>query len=230
MNKMFARVVLCVLALSLTSLAADKTLVTTKPIKGGHPADMRLLLAPAGATFINNLDTAYPKGLYFCCSGNIIAGPNNPDGFPAYAEAVQFTLASASHVRRLVTNVNYISPGKDTQFELNIEADSSGVPSGTPINKAPYKITVGSQSFGKCCEVEARYLGKVGLSLSAGTYWVVWQSISSTSDLAAEVNVSIRDQVDAVNVAYSQSNGAAGSWTGYATVTPFVIEITGTTP
>src|ERR1700723_1048380 len=220
MNKTFARVVLCVFALSLVSLAAERTLVTTKPVKGGHVAKAQR--EPAGATLLNSMAGLDPKGLYYCCSGNIIAGPANPDGFSPFSEAEQFVLGSASHVKSIATSVNYISPGVDTQFELNIEADASGVPSGTPLNAHPYKTTINSQAFGACCAIEAKILTGAGLSLPAGTYWVVWSSISNTSDLAAEVNQAILDQIDAVNVAYSASNGVTGSWTAYTTTLPFV--------
>ena len=105
MNKMFARVFLCVFALSTVSLAADRTLVTTKPVKGGQAAKAERL-DPAVILLFSNLASADPKGLYYCCSGNIIAGPNNPDSFLPYSEAVQFTLASASHVKSIATSVN----------------------------------------------------------------------------------------------------------------------------
>jgi hypothetical protein len=230
MKKMFARAVLCVFALSLVSLAADRTLVTTKPVKGGHAAKVERP-NPAVITLLSTMASLDPKGLYYCCSGNIIAGPNNPDGFSPFSEAIQFTLASASHVKSIATSVNYITPAVDTQFEFNIEADASGVPSGVPLNAAPYKVTINSQTFGACCAVETKPIGgAAGKSLAAGTYWIVWSSISSTSDLAAEVNVAILDQVDLTNVAYSASNGVAGSWNAYTTTLPFVVKVKGTTP
>jgi hypothetical protein len=229
MNKMFARALLCVFALSLVSLAADRTLVTTKPVKGGHAAKAERL-DPTAVTLFSNQASADPKGLYYCCSGNIIAGPSNPDGFSPFSEAVQFTLASASHVKSISTSVNYISPGVDTQFEFNIEADASGVPSGTPLNAAPYKVTINSQTFGACCAVESKFIAGAGKGLKAGTYWIVWSATSSTSDLAAEVNQAILDQVDSAVVAYSPSSGITGSWTAYTTTVPFVVKVRGTTP
>jgi len=229
MNKMFARAFLCVFALSLVSLAADRTLVTTKPVKGGHAAKAERL-DPAVITLFSNLASPDPKGLYYCCSGNIIAGPSNPDGFSPYSEAVQFTLASASHVTSIATSVNYITKGVNTQFEFNIEADASGVPSGTRLNAAPYKVTINSQTFGACCAVENKAIAGAGQSLAAGTYWIVWSATSSKSDLAAEVNQAILDQVDAANVAYSTNSGVTGSWTAYTTTLPFVVRVKGTTP
>jgi hypothetical protein len=230
MNKMFVRALVCVFVLSLVSLAADRTLVTTKPVKGGHAAKAERL-DPALILLFGNLASADPKGLYYCCSGNIIAGPNNPDSFSPYSEAIQFTLASASHVKSIATSVNYITAGVDTQFEFNIEADASGVPSGTPLNAHPYKTTINSQTFGACCEVETKATGgTAGQSLAAGTYWIVWSATSSTSDLAAEVNQAILDQVDSAVVAYSASSGVTGSWTAYTTTLPFVVKVKGTTP
>ena len=227
MNKMFVRVVLCVLALSLVSLAADRTLVTTKPVKGGHVAKVEPP-SPENITLFSNFDLV-PTGLFYCCSGNVIAGPNNIDSEPPFNEGIQFTLASASHITSIATAVSYIVPGTSTTFELNIEADASGVPSGTPINAHPYNVTVDSQVFGACCETESKFISGSGLSLAAGTYWVVWGT-SSTSDLFAEVNQAIHDQVHAVNVAYSSTGGTTGSWNPYTTTLPFAVRVKGTTP
>jgi hypothetical protein len=227
MNKMFVRVTLCVLALSLVSLAADRTTVTTKPVKGGHATKVETP-RPDTVYLLNNFDDN-TTGTYYCCSGNIIVGPNNTDGESPYNEAIQFTVSSASHITGIATAVNYILAGTSTTFELNIEADASGVPSGTPINTHPYSVTLDSQTFGQCCEIETRGILNGGLSLPAGTYWVVWGT-SSSSDLFAEVNQAIHDQTTDVNVAYSPSSGAAGSWTAYSTNLPFAVRVKGTTP
>ena len=227
MNKMFVRVTLCVLALSLVSLAADRTTVTTKPVKGGHATKVETP-RPDTVYLLNNFDDN-TTGTYYCCSGNIIVGPNNTDGESPYNEAIQFTVSSASHITAIATAVNYILAGTSTTFELNIEADASGVPSGTPINTHPYSVTLDSQTFGQCCEIEGKPLAGSGLSLPAGTYWVVWGT-SSSSDLFAEVNQAIHDQTTDVNVAYSPSSGAAGSWTAYSTNLPFAVRVRGTTP
>jgi hypothetical protein len=227
MNKMFARVALCVLALSLVSLAADRTLVTTKPAKGGHVTRVEPP-SPDTLTLFSNFDTNV-TGTYYCCSGNVVAGPNNADGEPPFNEGIQFTLGSASHITGLATAVSYIVPGTSTTFQMNIEADASGVPSGTPINAHPYNVTVDSEVFGGCCQIESHEIFGGGLSLPAGTYWVVWGT-SATSDLFAEVNQAIHDQVNAVNVAYSSTGGGAGSWNGYSTTLPFAVRVKGTTP
>jgi hypothetical protein len=227
MNKMFARLVLCVLALSLASLAADRTVVTTKPVKGGHAAKVEAP-DPTVITLFSNFDSN-ATGTYYCCSGNIIVGPDNTEGDPPYNEAIQFTLASASHITKIGTSVNYIVPGVSTQFEFNVEADASGVPSGTPINTHPYKVNIDSQTFGACCETETKGLGPGGLSLAAGTYWVVWGT-ASNSDLFAEVNIAIHNQVTPATVAYSETSGSTGSWNAYTTILPFAVQVSGTTP
>lgn len=227
MNKILARVALCVLALSLGSVAADKTLVTTKPVKGGQAAKVEQP-NPETITLYSNLDAGITTGIYYCCSGNIIAGPDNTESYPPYNEAVQFTLTSASHIKTIATSVNYIAAGTSTTFDLNIEADASGVPSGVPLN-TPYVVTVDNQVFGACCAKEIKSISGAGLSLPAGTYWVVWGTDAS-SDLFAEVNQAIHDQVDETNVAYSTSAGATGSWTAYQTTLPFAVSVKGTTP
>jgi len=224
MNKLFARVAVCVLALSLASLAADRTLVTTKPIKGGQAAKVEPP-SPQLITLFSNLDLV-STGKYYCCSGNVVAGPNNPDGEPPFNEAIQFTLSAASHIKHLQTSVNYIIQNTSTTFQFNIEADASGVPSGVPLNASPYTVTINSQLFGQCCAAESK---GVNLSLPAGTYWVVWGTDSS-SDLFAEVNVAIHDQIHPANVAFSGSSGITGSWTAYTSTLPFSISVKGTTP
>jgi hypothetical protein len=228
MKKMFARVVLCVLALSLVSLAADNTVVTTSPVKGGQPAKVERD-SPAFVPLFTTMASADPKGLYYCCSGNYVVGPNNSSGIPPFAEAAQFVLTKASHIKQISTSVNYAGTvGTSTQFELSIQQDASGVPSGTKL--AAYKVNVNSQAFGACCAVENVNLTGAGKALAAGTYWVVWSSTSATSDLISEVNQAILDEVDAANVAYSASNGVTGSWNAYTTTLPFVVRIRGTQP
>ena len=223
MKKVLVLLTVVVLLFSLSAVASDyhKTIVTTKPVKGGQP--YKGGNEPSNPIILTNLDTAYPLGVYYCCSGNLIIGPNNAFGYPAYSEALQFTLASDTTIHQLKTAVNYDITGTvATDFVFAIEADSGGVPSGTPLNKKPWTVSIDSQSFGQCCALES--LGGKALKLSAGTYWVVWTT-ESDSDLFAEVNIAIRDQVDYVNVAYSPSNGAAGSWTSYQTNFPFAIQI-----
>jgi hypothetical protein len=68
------------------------------------------------------------------------------------------------------------------------------------------------QRYGTCCALQTkRIAGSKGFPLPAGSYWVVWYT-DTGSDLYAEVNQEITDQVSSKNVAYSDSNGVPGSW------------------
>jgi len=216
MKKLIAVVSLVVLGLSLTAMAADhRNMVRTEPKAGtAYKAPIE-----ATAPVYNNLDVAYPKGVYYPDSGWYIVGAKNTYGIPNFAEGEQFTLSAAATVSKVVTGVNYAASGTYTDFWVAIEADSSGVPSGTPIAKT--KITVDSQTFGACCAVESKHLSA---SLAAGTYWIVWYT-DKNSDLVAEVNVSIQDMVDSQNFAYSESNGAAGTWTAYTDIFGMAAEL-----
>jgi len=222
LKKTIAVLGVVVLALSLTAVAADNTRVTTQ----GKPGGTAYKAAGQDASLpiiFSNLATKDPKGLYFCCEGNIISGPDNAYGYPAYAEAIQFVVTSATTLHKITTSVNYIAEGTYTDFLFAIEADASGVPSGTALGSGPWKVTINSQTFGQCCATEVGK-AKGGLALAPGTYWVVWET-EAASDLFAEVNVEVFDEVDSANVAYSASNGAAGSWTSYGSVDGFNVEV-----
>ena len=206
-----------VLAISLTAVAADhRGLVTTQPKAGGTPYKD---VEPMGTQIFNNLALDNPKGVYFCCSGYIVAGPSNPEGF-YYWEALQFTLANPATVNTIKTSVNYILQGNTTDFLLSIQADASGIPSGTPLGSGPWTVDIDSQTYGQCCALETTNISG-GLQLAAGTYWVVW-STESDSDLFAEVNVEVKDGVDETNAAY---NYDGEGWSSYETTTGFSVKV-----
>jgi hypothetical protein len=60
------------------------------------------------------------------------------------------------------------------------------VPSGVPLNAAPYKVTINSQKFGACCAVENKVIAGAGKSLAAGTYWIVWWTARTANKVMAE--------------------------------------------
>ena len=220
MKRTIVVLIAAVLAFSLAAVAADNTRVTTQARPGGTPYKA---VGRMTAPIFTNLATKDPKGVYFCCDGGYLFGPNNSLGFPAYSDAIQFSLTAATTIHKITTSVNYLVAGTYTDFLFAIEADSSGVPSGTPLGKGPWAATIDSQSFGQCCAVE---VGKVkpALNLPAGTYWMVWTT-ESGSDLSAEINFEVLDGVDFVNVAVSDANGAAGSWTASPSNAGFNVQI-----
>lgn len=221
MKRTIVVLIAAVLAFSLAAVAADNTRVTTQGKPGGTPYKG---VGPMTAPIFTNLATKDPKGVYFCCDGGYLFGPNNSLGFSSYSEAIQFPLTSATTIHKITTSVNYlVGAGVYTDFLFAIEADASGVPSGTPLGKGPWAVSMDSQIFGQCCAVEVGKL-KPALNLPAGTYWMVWTTESS-SDLTAEINFEVLDGVDFVNVAVSDANGAAGSWTASPSNSGFSVQI-----
>jgi hypothetical protein len=201
-----------VLTFSLAAVAAgDRTLIATQPKAGGTVYGGAEPWVPP---IFNNLALAYPSGLYYCCMGFLIAGPQNPASQPNVAEGMQFTTTKATTLHELVTSVNYIlKAGTTTHFLVAIEADASGLPSGNPLTHV--KVPMNGQSYGTCCALQKKRIGgSKGFPLPVGTYWLVWYT-DTGSDLYAEVNQEITDQVSIKKVAYSDSNGVPGSWVPY---------------
>jgi len=204
-----------VLILSIVALAANKGPVklTAKGKAGGTPYQQVFDGKKKPLPLFTNMAADNPKGLYFCCSGWELTGPNWPYSEYGYQwVAVQFTLAKARTAHRLTTSVTYFEAGTYTDFLLSIQADANGIPSGTPLGNGPWTVPVDSQSFGQCCSVEVANIAG-GLPLTAGTYWVVW-STEAASDLYAGINDEVLDAVDTNNVAYYSSEN--GVWYSYA--------------
>jgi hypothetical protein len=210
-KKTIACVVLCVLALSLVSLAADRRSVTAKS-RGGKPNNDAI---PLFNTIYKNL--ASTKNLYWCCNGNIIAGSGNIYGFAPYQEALQFTTTTNHHVHSFKTEVAYDIQGSASTFNISIQTDAGGVPSGTVV-VGPVEMTVDSQPFGGCCSAVTASVTTT--RLPAGTYWVVWAA-DSGSDLVAEVNVENKDEVDLTNNAFFDGT----QWNAYQSTQGFNIGI-----
>jgi hypothetical protein len=202
--------VLCVFALSLVSLAADRRMVTAKA-HGGQP---NREVNSATIPIFKNL--AGPKNLYWCCNGYLIVGSGNIYGYPPYEEALQFTTTAASVVHGFKTEVAYVAQGSASTFNLSIQTDNGGIPSGTVLTSA--EMTVDSQGFGGCCAAISHKAKKK--NLPAGTYWVVWAA-DSGSDLFAEVNVEDSNEVDPANVAYFDGT----NWNAYQTTQSFAVSI-----
>lgn len=208
MKRTVACAVLCVFALSLVSLAADNRAVSAKP-RGGKAAHESK--TPASVPIFRNLAGA--KNLYWCCNGYIVAGSGNIYGYPPYQEAIQFTTTTATKVHAFRTEVAYLIQGSATTFNMSVQTDASGIPSGTVV-AGPVEMTVDSQGFGGCCSSVS---GKATTaSLPAGTYWMVWAA-DSGSDLVAEVNVADRDEVDPANLAYFDGS----NWNAYQSTQSF---------
>jgi hypothetical protein len=218
-----AKLGVVVMLLSFAALAANNGPVklTASGKAGGTPYKQ---VAVAGATgpLFSNLATDNKKGLYYCCAGWELTGPNwLYSQFGYQWIGIQFTLAQARTAKKITTSVSYEEPGTYTDFLISIQADANGVPSGTPLGTGPWTVTMDSQTSGQCCSVEIETI-KHGLPLAAGTYWVVW-STEAGSDLFSIINYQVLDQVDASTVAYYA--GVEGEWFSYQTVEAPAVEV-----
>lgn len=209
-----------VLMLSLVAIAADQRAlkVTAQPVPGGKAYQPEV---NATAPIFSNLAVKDPKGLYFCCSGWELTGPDWLYSQYGYQWiGLQFVLAKQTTVHKISTSVTYFEAGSFTDFLLSIQADANGIPSGTPLGTGPWAVTLDSQSFGQCCTLEVEK--KIGLKLAAGTYWVVW-STESNSDLYAGINDEVLDGVDGQTIAYFYSTNNV--WYAYQSTSGPAVEI-----
>jgi len=134
-------------------------------IVAGELADAKL------TTIAGNLST-YKFGVYFCCYGLTISGPDSQVGGP-YWDAIPFTPDANYVVTKAQASVGWGGLGTNG-VTLSINQDNGGLP-GTAL-KTWNKINL--SHFGSCCVVTT---GKdsAGIPVTQGTqYWIV----VSTSD------------------------------------------------
>lgn len=170
------------LCLSLTAFAASKNGIVTS--NGGrvttatHGASMSIgsgFQPDAGLSAIYNNFSNYPLGMYWCCQGWTISGPNSLIG-ATYADAMPFTPATNATATEIAVGVGYVTGTNGVTVSLN--ADSGNLP-GSVI---AHFDGAGLPAFGSCCAVIFKSSSK-GVALSAGTqYWVVVQTSNNTAD------------------------------------------------
>jgi hypothetical protein len=144
-------------------LSADhRTTIATHP--SGH------VVAPpseAGLTLITGNLSRYPFGVYFCCYGGTISGPNSQIG-ATYWDAIPFTPSTNVTASKLQASVGFVSGANSVALSLN--SDNGGLP-GTVLATADAS-NLGT--FGTCCTLASVGGGSGGIALTAGTqYWVV---------------------------------------------------------
>lgn len=145
-------------------LSADhRTTIATHPT--GH------VVAPpsndASLTEIAGNLSRYPYGVYFCCYGDTISGPDSVLG-ATYWDAIPFTPSTNVTATKLSASVGYVEG--NNSVALSINADNNGLP-GTTLATADAS-NLGD--FGDCCTLATVGGGSQGLNLTGGTqYWVV---------------------------------------------------------
>jgi hypothetical protein len=185
MRKPVVRIVLVLSVLTLAGIialaaAGNHGIVTSQDgrmsIATKGPSHVSPWLEPAaGLTTIAGNLSKYPFGVYFCCYGYTITGPQSFLG-TAYWAAVPFTPSANFHVKALEASVGWGGDGANGAT-ISLNADAGGVP-GAALASA--NVT-GLGSFGSCCTVA---IGKdpAGVPVSQGTqYWLVVSTSATTN-------------------------------------------------
>jgi hypothetical protein len=163
----------------------------------------------AGSTVIfSNLATAYPNGLYWCCQGVSVSGPNSL-GFVEWWHATAFTPVANATPTKVTVSIGWLAGGGSILLSLN--ADNGGVPGAVLEQCTLYEL----DEAGTCWAVQSKKVS--GIPLSAGQqYWIV-ASTTAKSSVWAAWNQADNDQVsNFVNAGYTnQSENPA--WTSYTT-------------
>lgn len=171
--------------------------------------------APAGATLIAGNLSKYPFGVYFCCYGDTISGPDSFLG-SAYWDAIPFTPTANITATKVQASVGWGQSGVNG-VTLSINADSNGLP-----GNALGTVDVNNLGlFGDCCQLAQANGGNNGVPLTGGTqYWFVVSTDSNyntTFDAWAYNSTDMRSYPSAF---YATSNGgwiaSQGILPGYA--------------
>lgn len=162
----------------------------------------------------NNIGYKYPKGLYFCCYGGTISGPNSQLGFQVW-QAVAFTPGASTTVTKIRVGLGYFSGANSVN--IGLYSDSGGVP-GTSLYA---KDVSGMPNGGSCCVTMTI---KPNIAVTAGTqYWVVVSTDSNSNTLFGFWPFNSTDEIDPVTTAYNEGSG----WTSYSGVPAFNLTVYG---
>jgi hypothetical protein len=213
---------LAVLALaSVTAFAASKDGIITskdgrKTIATERAKSFTPFVPGKDPVIYGNFAIKYPDGVYWCCEGGTISGPNSVLA-TEYWEAAGFTPSASVNVTKIKVAVGYVT-GTTTDVILSLNDDANGIP-GNVIKKWKVKNL---NTFGSCCTVESK---SGSIAVTAGTpYWVV-VSTEATSDIWAAWNIddTLQLPTDAIPSAYY----TGGVWTGYQGYPGFAFEVDG---
>ena len=185
------------------------TISTNPPAKGQPYVEDN-----AGLTTIyDNLGGHYPDGVYWCCTGLTIMGPDNKFGAPEYWEAAAFTPATSLSVTKISVALGIGNAGeKFTDIMLSLANDNGGIP-GTAIKT--WKVR-GMPSLGSCCTVKTK-TDFAGIPVAAGTQYWITVTTETDSDVLAAWNLNDTKQLaaDAINEAYyCYSTGSGCAYNG----------------
>lgn len=155
----------------------------------------------------SNIGYKYPKGLYFCCFGLTVSGPDSVVGGQSWI-ATKFTPAVDAVVTEIDAAVEHAAG--TNQVTLGLYADGGGVP-GAALKT--FKVT-GLQGISGCCGL-AMGKDRSGIAVTGGTpYWIGLTTAKKASD-AFDVWVdNSTDEISAGEIAVNQGSGwqSAGSF------------------
>lgn len=121
----------------------------------------------AGLTTIAGNLSKYPYGVYFCCYGFTISGPDSIIG-ATYWDAIPFKPTSNVTATKLEASVGFVTGTNSVALSLN--ADNNGLPGNVLATADASNLG----TFGDCCTLAVVGGSKAGIALTAGTqYWVV---------------------------------------------------------
>ncbi|HTT83638.1 MAG TPA: choice-of-anchor R domain-containing protein [Rhizomicrobium sp.] len=154
---------------------------------------------PKGSSVIfSNDDPDFPKGVYFCCYGFDISGPDSALGFQSW-EAIAFTPKKSVDVTEIEAGIGYLEGDKTVNF--GIWSDADGVP-GTEI--AGGDVTV-PETIGQCC---ALVTFKKKVPITGGTqYWIAGSTDSTNTTAFSSWLANSTDVVDTAKEAGNDGSG-----------------------
>jgi len=148
---------------------------------------------PGQVTIYGHLADAYPNGLYWCCGGYNVMGPNSGVGVQWMAAA--FT-PSANHTVTQIDVGAGFSQGTTNGIVLSLNLDNKGKP-GKALKT--WNIS-GLPRFGVCCGLTTGTAS--GIPITGGKqYWVVLKTNSSELDTVDGWNFDDTDQVNNATIA-----------------------------
>ena len=160
-------------------------------------------------TIFSNLGFKYPKGYYFCCYGDTVAGPNSQIGSTVWV-GTQFTPAASAKVQEIDVGVGWVSG--TNEVIVNLAEDNGGVPG----NVIGTWAVSGLGTFGDCCQL-ATVTGINHVKLTAGTpYWLYLSTDDTNADTWAAWPFNSTDETDPMPVAGYDGT----SWTNFGSFPP----------
>ena len=167
---------------------------------------------PSGATEIAGNLSRYPYGVYFCCYGYTISGPQSFLG-EAYWAAVPFTPSANYNVTKVEASVAWGESGPNG-VTLSLNNDANGVPGTAIVSDNASNLG----DFGDCCTLVVGQ-GSPGVPVNAGTqYWVVISTSAATATTFDAWAFNSTDMRETYPLAFY--NSGSGTWSASTGLLP----------